>query len=110
MRRAGIVTILDQFGQRELEQILVEPDGLLDVAAHQGGVVQTPCRRGRALVGGTQVLLADALPLRLEALGSVLLGHRAMAETLSKEESGIWAFTAGGISRPPRPALFDVVS
>jgi len=32
VRRPGVVAVLDQLGQRELEQALIEPDGLLDVA------------------------------------------------------------------------------
>ncbi len=68
----GIVAVLDQLGQREAEHVLVEAHGALDVAAHQGGVVQAASGGCRARAGGAQVGLADLLPARLELGGA---GH-----------------------------------
>ena len=48
VRGAGIVAVLDQLGEREAEQVLVEADGPLDVAADQRRVVQAA---GRAMAG-----------------------------------------------------------
>ncbi len=49
VRRARVVAVLDQLGEREAEEALVEGDGPLDVAADQGGVVQAAGARRRAL-------------------------------------------------------------
>jgi hypothetical protein len=55
----GVVAVLDQFHQGEAEELLVEPDGLLHVAADQRGVVDA-ARGGRGPLGRrTEVALPD---------------------------------------------------
>ena len=54
---AGVVAVLDQLGEREAEEVLVELDGPLDVAGDQRGVVDAApvgrrSLRGRMVSGG----------------------------------------------------------
>ena len=42
--RTPVVAVLEQLGQRELEHILIEPDGPFDVTRQQGEMVQTAGR------------------------------------------------------------------
>ena len=52
VRRPGVVAVLDQLDQREAQQVLVEPDRLLDVGADQRGVVDAAARcRRRSFAG-----------------------------------------------------------
>jgi hypothetical protein len=44
VRRALVVAVFEQLGERELEQILIERDGLLDVAGEERDVVHTARR------------------------------------------------------------------
>jgi hypothetical protein len=59
--RAGIVAILDELDQREAEQPLVEVDGLYDVAADQGCVVDAAAVGGRPAARRCDVLRAQFL-------------------------------------------------
>ena len=51
VRGPGVVAVLEQVGQRELEQPLVEVDRLLDIAAEERDVVDAFGRRRRARLG-----------------------------------------------------------
>ena len=75
VRGPRVVAVLDQLGQREPEQVLVEADRALHVAADEGGVV--PGRSPRALGGRSQVRVADARPLGLDG-AQVGGGHDVM--------------------------------
>jgi hypothetical protein len=44
VRRTPVVAILEQLSERELEHVLIERDGPLDVTRQKGKVVQTPGR------------------------------------------------------------------
>src|SRR4051812_6243078 len=44
VRRTVVVAVLDELGQRELEQLLIEPDGSFDVAADERRVMQSAAR------------------------------------------------------------------
>ena len=61
MRRAGIVAVFDDLGQRKLQQPLIKLHGPFDIAADHGGVVQPLRRRHRPRVGRSQVLIGDAI-------------------------------------------------
>ena len=45
--RAPVVPILEELGEGELEEVLVEVDSPFDIAREQGEVMKTPGRRGR---------------------------------------------------------------
>src|SRR3954454_4155812 len=60
MRGAGIVAVLDQFGQRKAEDVLIEADGPPDVAADERGVVQPAGGGLRTFAGRLQVRGPDA--------------------------------------------------
>ena len=62
--RAGVVAVLDQFDEREAEEVLVEPDGLLDVLADERGVVHAARAARLASLEGVQVLLAQLVRVR----------------------------------------------
>ena len=49
--RALVVTVLEDLGQRELEEVLVEADRPLDVRAQEGDVVHATRRRSGTLPG-----------------------------------------------------------
>jgi hypothetical protein len=75
---AGVVAVLHELDQREPEQLLVEPDRLLDVPADQREVVHPLHGRCGALGGVGEVALLQLHPSgtdRLE-LGSLWLRHR----------------------------------
>src|SRR5262245_64876124 len=77
VRRALVVTVLDEIDQREAQHVLIEADGLFDVAADQGHVMESPSRRRRSLAEVAQIGLAEFVAPgadRLE-LGSLWLGH-----------------------------------
>src|SRR3954447_6210092 len=54
VRRARVVPVLDELGERETEHVLVEAHGPFHIAADQRGVVQAAGRRGRPLAGGRE--------------------------------------------------------
>ena len=60
VRAALVVTVLEQLGERELEEILVEADGPLDVGAQQRHVVHAPSR-----ARGSSLTLAQVLVTKL---------------------------------------------
>src|SRR6266567_7000137 len=62
MAGARIVAVFHQLHQREAEELLVELDGLLDVLADQGEMVDTLDGGGRPLAAGAQVLLPQLVP------------------------------------------------
>ena len=102
--RPLVVPVLEELGQREAEEALVEPDGLLDVGAQQRNVVDTPGGRRRALRRLLQVRGAQPLPLRRRGLevdahrSTILTGRGAMRRWLR----GCWL--APGRPARPRPA------
>ena len=63
VRRALVVAVLEELGERELEEILVERDGRLDVAGQQCDVVHAARRRGLALLRRPQVAEPERVPL-----------------------------------------------
>jgi hypothetical protein len=63
VRRALIVPVLEDLGQWEAQQVLVEADGRLDIGGQQRQVVNTAGGGGRAVFGGPQVAGADGIPL-----------------------------------------------
>lgn len=65
VRRAGVVAVGDQLGQRELQEVLVEGDRPLDVGGDQCRVVQTTGRGGGPLGGRAQVRGPQIGPLLL---------------------------------------------
>src|SRR5215211_3324710 len=56
VRRARVVPVLDKLDEREAEQILVEPDRLLDVGADQRRVVDAPAGGRRPVRRRTEVV------------------------------------------------------
>src|SRR5215217_6931538 len=74
---AGIVAVLDQLDQRESEELLVEADRLLDVAADEGDVVDPGGGGGRPVGGRAHVALPQPVPAGpdLLQLGSLRLRH-----------------------------------
>src|SRR4051794_9849207 len=73
VRRTLIVAVLEQLGQRELEQVLVEADRPFDVAGEQREVVHAPRRRRRPRVGRLQILRSQRSPF----VGAVDVGSVA---------------------------------
>ena len=63
---AGVVAVLEDLRQRELEQLLVEAHRALDVGAHQREVVQPAGRRGWPVGAFSQVRRLDVLALRVD--------------------------------------------
>src|SRR5215218_7832742 len=59
---AGIVAVLDQLDQREPQELLVEADRLLDVAADQSDVVDSGGGGGCPVGGRAQVAPSQPLP------------------------------------------------
>ena len=102
VRRAGVVAVLDQLGQREPEHVLVEADGPLDVAADQRGVVQAAGGGRRTLPGRAQVLLADPLAAGPPARA----GHgwsgrgRCRSSLSSGRREGVRVVDGGGVRCP----------
>src|SRR4051812_6232256 len=95
VRRARVVAVLDQLGEREAQHVLVEADGALHVAADQRRVVQAASRGGRALPGGMQVRVADAGPLGLDRVEVAPAGGGGHVGILSSgpvlaEHGGRW--------------------
>ena len=64
VRRPAVVAVLEQLGQRELENALVERDRLLDVARDERKMMETARRRRRAVSGHHEVPLPKGGPLR----------------------------------------------
>src|SRR5215469_5059479 len=60
--RPGVVPVLYQLDQRETEELLVEPDGLLGVFADKGQVVHSAHGADRALRQRPEILLAQFFP------------------------------------------------
>src|SRR5215831_7587847 len=63
VRRALVVPIFHQLDQREAEELLIELDRLLDVAADQRHVVDATRRGPRPLGGWPQIFLVPLLTL-----------------------------------------------
>jgi len=66
VRRARVVAIFHQLDQRKADEILIELDGLLDVAADQRQMVQAARGGRRPVRRWTQVLLRPALAAGVE--------------------------------------------
>ena len=64
--RALVVAVLEQLGERELEQVLVEADRPLDVGAEQRDVVRRRGPTTAAALARLQVCVADALAFGLD--------------------------------------------
>ncbi len=77
VRRALVVAVLEQLGERELEEILIERDGRLDVSGQQCDVVHTARRRGLALLGRPQMAGPHRLPLRAAVHVVTVSHHRS---------------------------------
>src|SRR5471032_3247595 len=71
MRRALVVAILEELGERKLQQILIEGDRPLNVARQQREVVQPARRRCRPLPCGRKVPRAQRCPF----LSSIRIAH-----------------------------------
>ena len=68
VRRALVVTVLEQLDEREPEQVLVEADRALGVGADQREMVHAAAGRGRPLGLRAQVPLAQGLRGELESV------------------------------------------
>src|SRR5258708_22825296 len=65
---AGVVAVLHELHQREAEELLIEPDGLLGVPADQGEVMHALNRGRRPVSSRMQVALAQLLPAGTDSL------------------------------------------
>ena len=63
VRRALVVAVLEDLGQREAQQVLVEADRRLDVGRQQGEMMDPPRGGGRAFARRLQMTGPDGLPL-----------------------------------------------
>src|SRR5262249_54377811 len=76
VRRALVVAVLEELGERELEHVLVEADRRLHVARDQREVMHAARRRLGSRVVWTQMLLAQRRPLLGPVDVGAVSGHR----------------------------------
>src|SRR2546426_12089344 len=99
VRRALVVAVLEQLRERELEQVLIEGDGRLDVAREESEVMEAARRRRCPLTRRPEVLRPQGSPLLAAIHCGTVSGH-GISSALTVTPTG-----SGG-ARRPHPALF----
>ena len=76
-----VVTVLEDVGKRELEQVLIEADCPFDVGSEHSGVMQATRGGLRSLLGRSQVRRAYSCPLLLDG-DQIDLSHHSPSPCL----------------------------
>src|SRR5258708_34078284 len=79
--RALVVAVLEQLGERELEQVLIEGDGRLDIAREKREVMDTARRRRCALTRRPEVFGPEGSPLLAAIHRRTVSGHRILSSS-----------------------------
>src|SRR5439155_1081435 len=85
--RALVVAVLEQLGERELEQVLIEGDGRLEVAREESEVMEAARRRRCPLAGRPEVLRPQGSPLLAAIHCGPVSGHGISSSASSRVRS-----------------------